>query len=197
MKRQQKINNMKKITIYIILLTLVSCGVDQSDFTGKWVEKLEFNNSLTITKNGENYLFIENGKKYPAKIKDGFLIISAYKDIVAVIDENDILIIEGREFIRFEKSSISKFVGEFVSENNKDLKYKIEYENGKFIIIKSDMVDKYTYSGNLKDGVLVFNGRKSDFYKYELPTIKISEVHKETLFYTDGDATDLKLIKVK
>lgn len=100
---------MKKLFLLFIPLMLLSCGTDLTDFSGFWVEKERENDRVIIKKNGDNYIVENNGKKYPAQIKDGLLEVSAELPIKATIDENDILIIGGKEYIRIEKSKTYKF----------------------------------------------------------------------------------------
>ena len=118
----------KLILLFIPLMLLSSCGTDLTDFSGFWVEKERENDRVIIKKNGENYLVENHGKKYPAQIKDGLLEVSAELPMKATIDENDILIIGGKEYVRIEKSKTYKFVkfedcslGDMFHINFKDL----------------------------------------------------------------------------
>lgn len=101
----------KKITFGIITLLLVSCGVEHTDFSGNWIDKKNESDKMIIKKNGANYIVENREKKYPANIRDGLLEISAEFPVKAIIDENDILIVGGKEYIRFEKSKIYAYIG--------------------------------------------------------------------------------------
>jgi len=101
---------MRKLILPLIPLMLLSCGTDLTDFSGFWVEKEKENDRVIIKKNGDNYLVENRGKKYPAQIKDDLLEVSAELPMKATIDENNILIIGGKEYIRIEKSKTYKFV---------------------------------------------------------------------------------------
>lgn len=92
---------MKNTVILILTLTLFSCGVDHTDFSGDWIEKKEEKDRILIKKNADNYIVENKNRKFPAQLKDGLLEISDEIPIKATIDENDNLIINGYEYIRF------------------------------------------------------------------------------------------------
>ena len=110
----EKIFKMKKLFLLLVLSNLLfSCGVDHANYKGKWVDKKYEKEIVIIEKNGKNYLvqiynneFIKDGERFPAQIKDGLLEISTGMGmpVKATIDNNDILIISGKEYIRYEKS---------------------------------------------------------------------------------------------
>jgi hypothetical protein len=101
---------MKKLVLLLIPLMLSSCVNNLTDFSGFWIEKEKENDRVIIKKNGDNYLVENRGKKYPAQIKDDLLEVSAELPMKATIDENDNLIIGGKEYIRIEKAKTYKFV---------------------------------------------------------------------------------------
>lgn len=105
----------KKFTYGIITLLLVSCGVDHTDFSGDWIDKKNESDRMIIKRNGDNYIVENNEKKYPAQVKEGLLEISTELPIKATIDENDILIINGAEYIRIKKATKPKFTGNWKS----------------------------------------------------------------------------------
>lgn len=107
----------KKFICGIITLLFVSCGVDHTDFSGDWIDKKNENDRMIIKKNGDNYIVENRDKKYPAQIKEGLLEISTELPLKATIDDNDILIINGSEYIRFEKATKPKFIGLWKNES--------------------------------------------------------------------------------
>jgi len=107
----------KKITFGIITLFLVSCGVDHTDFSGDWIDKTNESDRMVIKKNGDNYIVENRDKKYPAQIKEGLLEISTELPLKATIDENDILIINGSEYIRIEKATKPKLIGQWKNDS--------------------------------------------------------------------------------
>lgn len=109
---------MKKIIFIITSFIFISCGVDHADFSGKWVEKKQENEMVTISKNGKNYLVEIEDKKFPAQVKDELLEISTQIPVKATIDDNDHLIIAGDEYIRIENSKKRKFMGNWKVKNH-------------------------------------------------------------------------------
>jgi uncharacterized protein YggL (DUF469 family) len=123
---------MKDKLLFGLIILLTSCSVDHTAFSGEWIDKKNEQEILLIQKNGNNYIVEINDKKYPAKIKDDLLEISTELPINAIIDNNDILIVGGKEYVRFEKTKIYQFKG----------KWKAAYhvENGKQVAF-SDLSD--------------------------------------------------------
>lgn len=88
---------------------LFSCG-HKDNFSGIWLDKEHEKNIINITYDGENYFLKTAGKKTLVKLEDGLLNI---KGEYAGIDENDILLIGGKEFIKLENSKTSGFLGDW------------------------------------------------------------------------------------
>jgi len=167
----------KKLTFGIITLLLVSCGVDHTDFSGNWIDKKNESDKMIIKKNGDNYIVENREKKYPAKIKDGLLEISAELPITATIDENDFLIVGGKEYIRFEKAIRPKFEGRWKISysENPNTGEKMDITTPEFITITNsprgrtsigfdghpDYPQKYN-SINYANGVISYNLRYRD-----------------------------------
>ena len=167
----------QKLLLGFIALFLSSCGVDHTDFSGDWVDKKSERDRMIIKKNGDNYIVENRSKKYPAQIKDGLLEISAELPIKATIDENDILIVAGKEYYRFEKALKPKFAGIWHKENDEKTEYKIIYnEKGSLSVdlLNNEPWEEQGHSGGKKklsrlkysDGNLTFRIQQKIDYSY-------------------------------
>lgn len=136
MIKNLKIMLRKVLLLVFSTILLTSCGIDHTDFSGNWIDKKNERDRMIIKKNGDNYIVENRGKKYPAQIKDGLLEISTELPIKATIDDNDILIISGKEYIRFKKSNRFPFVGKWETA--------YFYKNGKN---KSEFIGKTGVKG--------------------------------------------------
>lgn len=208
----------KKFTFGIITMMLISCGVDHTDFSGDWIDKKNESDRMIITKNGDNYIVESRNKKFPAQIKDGLLEISTELPSKATIDANDILIIAGNEYIRFEKSKLYSFVGKWETiyfvNNGKD-KMDFVYKTGITgnIIINPDLKVNYedftTSDGKIFDANSAFKekplfGNLNTLYfeKNTLRTIgseyiQLSITDDNYLKISSPNDTDYTLLKKK
>lgn len=153
-----KMKKMKKLLSVCIALLLLSCGVDQSNFSGKWIDKKFESQVIEIAKDGENYLITLNDKKYPAQVKDGLLEISADSPYKANIDKDDILTISGDEFIRFEKAKKPKYLGKWDDEG---FTLEISEKNNNIMNIKCI---KGTWNKRDENAEFRYNNGQIEFY---------------------------------
>lgn len=130
---------MKKVFLLLILLILLSCKTSHVDYTGFWVEKERENEIVIIKKYKKNYIVEINDERYPAQIKDDLLEINTTMPIKSLIDENDILIWGGKEYIRIEKSK-TYHIAKFKDCSSGDLLH-IEFEG-----IQEDFGDANYYN---------------------------------------------------
>ena len=112
---------MKKYVYILLILSIVSCGNNYSNFEGKWVGKNYENDMIVISRNDNNFIVKINQKKFPANVNDELLEISATIPLKAIIDNNDELIISGNTYIRFEKSQKPKFIGVWKQKLDEDI----------------------------------------------------------------------------
>lgn len=96
-------------------------------------------NTLFINPNDRNFIVDWNDKKYAANVVDGLLEISGPQIIKATIDQNDVLIISGEEFIRIENSQNYHLV-KFEDCSFGDLMH-INFQG-----LDEDFGDAYTYN---------------------------------------------------
>lgn len=104
---------MKNIMYLLVFLSLIRCGTTESNriFEDEWYEKDYQREIISISKEGDIYLVEEEGKKYPAELKEKMLEISAGFPLKAIIDSNDYLILDGKEYIRKKNSQRVKMNG--------------------------------------------------------------------------------------
>ncbi len=108
---------MKKIISFLFLATILVSCTNNTDYRGKWIDKKTETQIINITKSNNNFIVESQGNKYPASLSKGALRISydAY-NMTALIDENDNLILDGKEYIRFEISRTNSKIGVFQME---------------------------------------------------------------------------------
>lgn len=160
-----------KLLFGILCLLFVACGSNHSDFAGEWTDKEKENEILKISKVDNNYLVefgnLNRNEKFPAKVIDNMLEISTGLPVKAIIDDNDNLIVNGKEYIRFEKSKRYPFVGKWKSVyfvNNGETEMPFENKTGVrvYLIINSDL------SVNCEFEAVSFHGEKIDVSRKEI-----------------------------
>ncbi|QHI37112.1 hypothetical protein IMCC3317_24900 [Kordia antarctica] len=127
----------RNLLLGIAILLTISCESNHANFEGYWVDEESESDEILITKNGSNYIFENGNRKYPAQIKDELLEISTSTPTKATIDDNDVLIVRGREYIRIEKATRPRFFGrwKFSYYENPSTKEKEMFGAPEFLII--------------------------------------------------------------
>jgi|GEM_PF-3855741 len=221
---------LQKLLFGIFLLWFISCGNDNSKFVGEWTDKNHENEFLKISKVKKN-LLVESytsksrglesstNNKYPAKVIDNMIEISAELPIKGIIDDNDNLIINGKEYVRFEKSKKSSFVGKwksiyFVSNGNKEMPF--EYKTGisgylnfnsdftvncEFEFVETDKSKNFNRNINCEDLVGLFGNFNSMYFEdgvfktgYEDKIINFS-IENDFLKIKSSQDSDFSLFK--
>jgi hypothetical protein len=156
---------MKKIIVLLTAIIFTSCG-NNINFTGRWVEKKKENEIIIINKNRNRYIVEYRGNKYPAQIRDGLLEISAELPIKATIDENDVLIIGGDEFVRYENSYKYKYSGLWKRiDQNKDENGVCVFPNAIKFTLKNNNI--YFNFGNYENKTFIQSLKsRKDFKRY-------------------------------
>ena len=156
--------------IIIILFGLISCtNSSKNKFLGKWIEAKYECDSITIDKNGNDYIVTYQDKRLPAVYKDGNLevTINGLHPKMMLDERTDRILFMDKEWIKFEKSFTSKICGKWgwVSESSGNDENKI---------MDTCEIVKDNYG-------LKFNSKKSLYINCLITNIYIQ--YKDSLFY--------------
>jgi hypothetical protein len=179
---------MKKYGGLLVLLIVVSLfiqGCDRllsdkeqervlSPFESVWVNDKNVCDSITISRQGENFLFSRDGKKYPASLENELLNVFFEVESKVMIDDSGILVFQGSEYNRFNPLISSELLtGEFTVFNcEEELRGSVEIDTNQNIQI-------YAYAYAEVNGKLKSNGDNSYsvFYEAAYGSISFHGIH--------------------
>ena len=156
-----------RVFLYIALFTILfSCGKNQPDFEGVWIDVRSKVHKIFIEKSGENFIVKMDGLKFPAVREEGFLMMDRDMRIFFDVRSGE-LIFDGRNYM---KMTGDLFVGKWASFDRGSLLDVVKDRKRYSILWKSrtDSYIEHEFPMEFSDGKLVLRKKKGKYGNVEI-----------------------------